>query len=143
MPKRLKDIIKKARKSKGYSQAQLGKLVKSWGTYIGQIEKGDRTPSDEKCKDLAKVLDLDLKGLLLLAMRERADIPEAKKLLDVSHMLITDAVILELMGDNYPKGQISNYNLVKEIFALSTYEKKVVSSLVMKFAKSRKKKDGG
>lgn len=138
MPKRLKDIIKKARKSKGYSQAQLGNLVKSWGTHIGQIENGARTPSDKKCKELAKALDLDLRGLLLLAMRERADIPEAKKLLDVLHMLITDAVILELMRDNNREGQISNYNLAKEIFALSPYEKKVVSSLVMKFAKRRK-----
>jgi transcriptional regulator with XRE-family HTH domain len=80
MPDKLKDVIKKGRQKKKYSQAKLGKLTGVWGTYIGQIEKGVRKPSDEVCKKLAEELDLDLKTLLILTLKERAEISESKEL---------------------------------------------------------------
>jgi transcriptional regulator with XRE-family HTH domain len=138
MPKRLKDVIKKARKSKGYSQSHLGKLIGNWGTYVGQIEKGDRTPSEKVCKKLATVLDLDLKELLILALKDRADIAESKRLLDVMYKLVTDPVVIELMGGQVQGANISNYTLVKELLGLSTHEKKVISDLVVRFTNKKK-----
>ena len=38
-----------------------------WATYIGQIEKGEKVPSDEVCIKLAEVLELDSSEVLLAA----------------------------------------------------------------------------
>ena len=142
MAKRLKDLIKRARKSKGYSLNQLGKLVGTWGTYIGQIEKGDRTPSDSVSKKLALALDLDLREVIILVLRERADISESKRLLDVVHKLVTDPVVIELMDGNVQETKGSNYKLVKELMTLSAHEKKIISDLVTRFTKNKKRKGG-
>ena len=68
------DMIKQARKGV-LSQKQLGAEVGVWDTYIGQIEKGGKIPSDEICLKLADVLGLDKRKLLLMAYRERATGP--------------------------------------------------------------------
>ena len=68
------DMIKQARKGV-LSQKQLGAEVGVWDTYIGQIEKGGKIPSDEICLKLADVLGLDKRKLLLTAYRERATGP--------------------------------------------------------------------
>jgi len=54
---RFGEIIKRARTG-NFSQLALGKHIGVWGTYIGQIEKGERIPSDERCQLLAKALEL-------------------------------------------------------------------------------------
>ena len=40
-------MVKEAKKV-GLSQAKLGKKIGVWNTYVGQIEKGEKVPSDEK-----------------------------------------------------------------------------------------------
>jgi len=65
------EAIKQARKGR-FTQKQLGQAIGVWDTYIGQIEKGEKVPSDEICLKLAEVLDLDPKKVLLMAYIERA-----------------------------------------------------------------------
>ena len=68
------EIVKKAREGR-FSQKDLGEQIGVWDTYVGQIEKGDKIPSDEICIRLARALELDERRLLLLAYRERASNP--------------------------------------------------------------------
>ena len=75
------DMIEKARRGR-FSQQGLGEKIGVWGTYIGQIEKGKRIPSDERCLDLAAVLELDPWALLIHAYRQRARTKEARRLFD-------------------------------------------------------------
>ncbi|MDE2999861.1 MAG: methylmalonyl-CoA mutase family protein [Gemmatimonadota bacterium] len=77
----LGDMIERARKGR-FSQQALGEKIGVWGTYIGQIESGKRVPSDERCLDLAAILDLDPRALLIQAYRQRAHTREARRLFD-------------------------------------------------------------
>jgi transcriptional regulator with XRE-family HTH domain len=68
------EMIKKARKQADLSQRGLAKLLISskkpdgvWATYVGQIEKGEKIPSDDVCIKLAEVLHLDSDMVLLAA----------------------------------------------------------------------------
>ena len=92
------DIIRKARKGR-LSQQALGEQIGVWGTYIGQIEKGERIPSDERCLQLAKVLALDAKKLLIVAYQERAQVKEARSLFKQMEQLLTDPVWNRLLGN--------------------------------------------
>ena len=92
------DIIKKARGDK-FSQQTLGKQIGVWGTYIGQIEKGDRVPSDERCIQLAKALELDPLKLLISAYRERSQAKEAKALFTQMEKLISDPTISQVVSN--------------------------------------------
>lgn len=89
------DMIKVARKGK-FSQKQLGAEVGVWDTYIGQIEKGGKIPSDEICIKLAHVLGLDERKLLLMAYQERAAGPAAALFGQVAE-LIDSPVELEIL----------------------------------------------
>lgn len=95
---RFGDTIKRARKDR-FSQQTLGEQIGVWGTYIGQIEKGERVPSDELCLLLANVLDLDPQKLLISAYRERAQTKEAQKLFSLMEKIMTDPVISEVLTD--------------------------------------------
>jgi len=97
---RFGEIIKKARNGR-YSQQSLGELIGVWGTYIGQIEKGERVPSDERCLLLAQALDLDTRKLLISAYRERTQTKEVQQLFSQMENLMTDPVISEVLENKY------------------------------------------
>ncbi len=92
------DIIKNARQGR-FSQQNLGEQTGVWGTYIGQIEKGDRVPSDELCLQLARVLELDPRMLLLAAYRKRAQAKETRELFEQIETLLSDPVISRILGN--------------------------------------------
>jgi transcriptional regulator with XRE-family HTH domain len=93
---RFGEIIKRARGGR-FSQQSLGELIGVWGTYIGQIEKGERVPSDERCLLLAKALDLDTRKLLISAYQERTQSKEVKQLFSQMEKLLTDPVISQVL----------------------------------------------
>ena len=73
-------LIGRARQRLGLSQRQLGAQVRTvkrpngvWNTYVGQIEKGEKVPSDEVVLKLAQVLQLDGGEVLLAAYRARSE----------------------------------------------------------------------
>lgn len=108
---RLGEIIKRARNGR-FSQRALGKNIGVWDTYIGQIEKGERIPSDDRCQLLAKALDLAPQTLLFLAYKERAQkTPEGRKLFSQMEKLLTDPVISQVIAD--PK--MLNSDIVKAL----------------------------
>jgi transcriptional regulator with XRE-family HTH domain len=83
-------MIREARERIGLSQSELAQLLVTakrpdgvWSTYIGQIEKGDKLPSEEICLKLAEVLDLDPITVLLGSYRERADTEEAQQFIEL------------------------------------------------------------
>lgn len=95
---RFGEMIKKARKDR-FSQQTLGEQIGVWGTYIGQIEKSERLPSDERCLQLAEVLELDPYKLLLTAYRERAQSKQVEKLFAQLEKLLTDPFIRLILSD--------------------------------------------
>jgi transcriptional regulator with XRE-family HTH domain len=88
----LGELVKKAREEHSLSQKELGEQIGVWDTYIGQIEKGEKIPSDEICVKLAHVLLLDERKLLLLAYKNRAS-DCAKELFDQIDRLMNDPVV--------------------------------------------------
>ena len=70
-----------------------------WATYIGQIEKGVRVPSDDLCLQLAKALGLDPAGLLIAAYRERAQTDETRRLFVQMEKLLSDPVISRVVSE--------------------------------------------
>ncbi|MGB3692866.1 MAG: helix-turn-helix transcriptional regulator [Spirulinaceae cyanobacterium] len=64
-------IIRQARKDKGYSQRDLAKLVKLDFTYLSKLEnnRADYPPKEEVIRSLAGQLDLDAEELIYLAGR--------------------------------------------------------------------------
>lgn len=91
------EIIREAREGR-FSQKELGDLIGVWDTYVGQIEKGDKIPSDEICVRLAKVLELDERNLLLVAYRERAS-EHAGELFDQMERIMKDPVVDRVLSD--------------------------------------------
>lgn len=62
--------LRELRLKKGLSQRELGRLVDLDFTYISKIENGATDPpSEEKIRDLARVLEGDEEELLLLARK--------------------------------------------------------------------------
>jgi transcriptional regulator with XRE-family HTH domain len=78
--KKLGTIIHAARTTSGLSQQALGDIIGVWPTYIGQIEKGIRIPSDEVIVKLAQTFGLRIETLLLVGYYERAETKHAKLL---------------------------------------------------------------
>jgi len=79
--------IGEARLRLGLSQRSLGAQIRTpkrpngvWNTYVGQIEKGGKVPSDEVVLKLAQVLQLDCAELLLAAYRARTESAEVQTL---------------------------------------------------------------
>jgi transcriptional regulator with XRE-family HTH domain len=104
---RFADLIRDARIKKRLSQRQLGEQILTpgrpkgiWNTYIGQIEKGDKIPSDEICKKFAEVLELDLTQVLLAAYEARVELTgsdEAIGLFRKMRLVLNDPVVQRLL----------------------------------------------
>jgi len=94
---RFGEIIRRARGDR-LSQQALGQQIGVWGTYIGQIEKGERVPSDERCLQLAEALGLEHRTLLVAAYQERAQAKEAQGLFRQMGKLLADPVLSRLLG---------------------------------------------
>jgi len=90
------EIIRRAREGR-FSQKELGNQIGVWDTYIGQIEKGEKIPSDDICMGLAKVLELDGRSLLLTAYRERAS-GQARDLFDRMERILSDPVVDRILS---------------------------------------------
>ena len=73
-----------------------------WNTYVGQIEKGEKVPSDEVCARLAEVLHLDPTLVLLAAYEAKADSDEAKALFGTMKRVLTDPVLQQLLTKREP-----------------------------------------
>jgi len=52
--------IRETRIERGYTQEQLGEKIDSTGSYIGQIERGERNASMEKIVLIAEVLNISI-----------------------------------------------------------------------------------
>ena len=81
------DKIGEARRRLGMSQRELGAQIRTprrpngvWNTYVGQIEKGDKVPSDEVVLKLAEVLRLNGAEVLLAAYRARTESGDVRAL---------------------------------------------------------------
>ena len=79
-------LVKTARTKSGMSQSKLGAELRTtqrpegvWNTYVGQIEKGQRIPSDEVCVKLAEALNLAPLSVLFSAYEARAESSSATK----------------------------------------------------------------
>ena len=105
------DMIKDARLAARISQRALAEQLKTtqkpdgvWATYVGQIEKGEKVPSDEVCVKLAQVLRLDTTRVLLAAYEARAaDSPApARALFSLMERALTDALINQLLQADAP-----------------------------------------
>ena len=105
------DMIKDARLNARISQRALAEQLKTtqkpegvWATYVGQIEKGEKVPSDEVCVKLAEVLKLDTTRVLLAAYdAQAADSPApARALFSQMERALTDALISRLLETDAP-----------------------------------------
>lgn len=81
--------IRQNREQLKMSQKELGQRVGVWDTYIGQIEKGEKIPSDELCLKIAQTLDLNGKDLLLCSYIERTD-GEPRELFEQMRQFLND-----------------------------------------------------
>jgi transcriptional regulator with XRE-family HTH domain len=98
-------IVKRARQAARLSQRELAEQLKTtqkpegvWATYVGQIEKGEKVPSDEVCLKLAEVLELDTQEVLLAAYQARTDSEEARILFKKMDRVLTDPVVNRLLS---------------------------------------------
>jgi transcriptional regulator with XRE-family HTH domain len=103
------NMIKEARLKARLSQRGLaGQLVTAkkpdgvWATYIGQIEKGEKVPSDEVCIKLAEVLELDSSEVLLAAYEAKAGSDEGRRLFGKMARSLTDPVVSQLLNSKEP-----------------------------------------
>ena len=97
------EMIKKARKQADFSQRGLAKLLISskkpdgvWATYVGQIEKGEKIPSDDACTKLAEVLHLDSDIGLLATYQAKIGSKEGRNLFMKMAQLMNDPVVNQL-----------------------------------------------
>ena len=103
------EMIKEARLQAHLSQQGLAKQLVTarrpkgvWATYIGQIEKGEKVPSDEVCIKLAEVLELDSNRLLIAAYKAKAGSAEGCALYSKMMRLMSDPVVNKLLSREEP-----------------------------------------
>jgi len=103
------EMIKEARKRTSLSQGKLAQQMRTsrrpegvWPTYIGQIEKGEKVPSDEICIKLAEVLELDSTEVLLAALEARSDSEQTRDLCQKMRRALTDPVVNHLLSAEEP-----------------------------------------
>jgi transcriptional regulator with XRE-family HTH domain len=73
-----------------------------WATYIGQIEKGEKVPSDEVCIKLAEVLELDSSEVLVAAYEAKAGSEEGRALFAKMARSLADPVVRQLLASKEP-----------------------------------------
>ena len=90
----LNELIRSGRSRLGLTQGRLAGEIKTtqkpqglWVTYISQIERGEKVPSDEVCLQLARVLELDPVDLLLAAQEARTQVEQARVLIRNARIL--------------------------------------------------------
>ena len=103
------EMVKEARLQARLSQRSLAEQLTTaqkpegvWATYVGQIEKGDKVPSDEVCIKLAEVLKLDPDVVLLAAYQAKASSQEGRDLFAKMARSLTDPVVSELLASDEP-----------------------------------------
>ena len=103
------EMVKEARQQARLSQRGLAEQLTTaqkpegvWATYVGQIEKGDKVPSDEVCIKLAEVLKLDPDVVLLAAYQAKASSQEGRDLFAKMTRSLTDPVVSELLASEEP-----------------------------------------
>ncbi|MEW6750919.1 MAG: helix-turn-helix transcriptional regulator [Candidatus Latescibacterota bacterium] len=104
-------MLREARSRAGLSQSALAQRVSTsrrpggvWPTYIGQIEKGEKVPSDEVCLELAGILDLPPEEVLLSAYQARAECKEARHLFAQMQRILADPRARQLAEDGAVPG---------------------------------------
>ena len=103
------EMVREARQQARLSQRGLAEQLTTaqkpegvWATYVGQIEKGDKVPSDEVCIKLAEVLKLDPDVVLLAAYQAKANSQEGRDLFAKMARSLTDPVVSELLASDEP-----------------------------------------
>ena len=103
------EIVKEARLRARLSQRGLAEQLVTaqkpngvWATYVGQIEKGEKVPSDEVCVKLAEVLELNFSEVLLAAYEAKAGSEEARALFAKMARKLADPVICQLLASEEP-----------------------------------------
>jgi len=72
MKQQLSDRLLEARKGKGISQQELGKLSKVHFTNIGKYERGEATPASDILNRIAKALDVTTDFLMNGTMQDKS-----------------------------------------------------------------------
>ena len=118
------EMIKEARLQAQLSQQGLAEQLVTtrrpkgvWATYIGQIEKGEKVPSDEVCIKLAEVLELDSNTVLIAAYEAKASSEEGRALYGKMMRSLSDPVVNKLLSSEQPLdpallGVLSNPEIV-------------------------------
>lgn len=103
------EMIKEARLQAHLSQQGLAEQLVTtrkpkgvWATYIGQIEKGEKVPSDEVCIKLAEVLELDPNRVLIAAYEAKASSEEGRALYGKMMRSLSDPVVNKLLSSKEP-----------------------------------------
>jgi transcriptional regulator with XRE-family HTH domain len=103
------NMVSEARRKRRLSQRHLGEQIQTakrpngvWNTYVGQIEKGEKVPSDEVVLKLAEVLELNPSEVLLAAYEARAESDEASALFRQMEMVLTDPIVQRLLAVDEP-----------------------------------------
>ena len=103
------EMVKEARLQARLSQRGLAEQLITtqkpegvWATYIGQIEKGEKVPSDEVCIKLAEVLQLDSSEVLLAAYEAKAGSEEGRALFAKMTRSLSDPVVRQLLESKEP-----------------------------------------
>jgi transcriptional regulator with XRE-family HTH domain len=93
-PLPLNELLRGGRSRLGLTQGRLAGEIKTtqkphglWVTYISQIERGEKVPSDEVCLQLARVLELDPVDVLLAAQEARTQVEPARALIRNARIL--------------------------------------------------------
>ena len=89
-------MIKQNRERLKMSQKELAHQTDVWDTYISQIEKGEKIPSDELCFKLGGILEIDYRSLLLSAYIERSR-GETRILFEQMKHLLSDPLFEHLL----------------------------------------------
>ena len=103
------EMVKEARLQAHLSQQGLAEQLVTarrpkgvWATYIGQIEKGEKVPSDEVCLKLAEVLELDSNTVLIAAYEAKASSEEGRALYGKMMRSLSDPVVNKLLSSEEP-----------------------------------------
>lgn len=78
---KLKDLIKRKRLEKKYSQAKLAKILGySSGQFVSNWERGESCPPIDRLAKMSLIFDLDRKILIELFLKEHAESTEKEYL---------------------------------------------------------------